>query len=78
MDIKKEKCKNCGKKVQSVLVTATIDQWDADDEQVEEMPKKYRHLIEGWVECPVPLSVGWHLCPECRHPMGEPWIESEA
>ena len=76
MDIEKVKCPECWLIVQPVLVTATVDEWDADDEQVEEMPERYHHLIDGWVNCPIPLTVGWNLCPECRHPIGKPWVES--
>lgn len=70
-------CKNCGEKVEMVIVTSRVDYWAADNEQVEEMGDEYKELIEDWVEARRTCVVGWHLCPKCKEPADEdPWIEN--
>ena len=58
-----------------LLVTATINEWDADDEQVARNNWD-RGLVTDWVDTgSKTVTVGWHLCPICKKPIGEPWIE---
>lgn len=65
----------CGHDTEALIVTAHINSWDACDEQVEEMGWD-KELIEDWVSTGNDgVTVGWHLCPICRNPDGEPWIE---
>lgn len=66
----------CGHDIESVLVTACIAEWDADDGQVEAMGEEHHHLIEDWVDTAESVCVGWHICPICKKPDGNPWIES--
>jgi hypothetical protein len=70
-----QKCVECGKKVVPLLVTSVVGEWDADDEQVDEMGEEYVHLKSDWISTPKGVCVGWHICPDCKAGIGKPWIE---
>lgn len=65
----------CGHDTQALVVTATINNWDACDSQVKKMNWD-NELIEDWVSSgDHEVTVGWTLCPICKRPTSEPWIE---
>lgn len=70
-----EKCNECGKTVEPLLVTGSINMWDADDEQVDEMGAEYAHLKEDFIETQKFVYVWAHICPECKAIIGNPGIE---
>jgi hypothetical protein len=70
-----QECQECNKLINPLLVTSVVNEWDADDEQVDEMGTDYSHLKEEWVSTDEGVCVGWHICPECKSGIGKPWIE---
>lgn len=70
-----QKCTKCHELISPLLVTSVVEDWDADDEQVDGMNEECSHLKEEYISSPDSVVVGWHICPYCKTGIGKPWIE---